>query len=360
MKFRDKLFDKVYGCLVGGTIGDAIGGPTEMMHYKTIKRLFGRVTDMMDYGPACLFGHAGLPAGHCTDDSLLKLILCDAIIHCQGRITAEDWGESWRRNFNPDPTVFYVSPLNSYFRLVNDDLPAREVGRGNMQANGSAMCIAPIGIINACDSYQAAYDTYEVASLLHTGLAREAAAAVSAAVAEAFKPDATIESVLEASMTFLTPRSGAREVLEPMLDLAKKSTNPEDYTYKFYEDFIQPSPYSKHPTDLIPEGYMETVNALETVGAALGIFYVSKGEAIETLLTTANFGLDCDTIGAISGSIVGAYKGGSAFPKKWCDLVDQVNSLEHLTVAEKMYTALLAHKRKLEIQVNSLDNLIFP
>jgi ADP-ribosylglycohydrolase len=35
------LFDKIYGCLLGGAIGDAMDGVTEMMHYRHIEAVFG-------------------------------------------------------------------------------------------------------------------------------------------------------------------------------------------------------------------------------------------------------------------------------------------------------------------------------
>ena len=352
----DRLFDKMYGCIVGGTIGDAIGGPTEMMHYQTIERLYGRVTDLIDYGPACLYGHAGWPAGHWTDDSIVKLILCDAIIRCQGRITAEDWGDSWREMLNPRDV--YVSPINAYFRLVNDRIPARDVGRGNMQANGTAMCIAPLGAINACDPFQAAYDTFEVGSLLHSGLAREAGAAIAAAVAEAFKITATPGSILDAATAYLTPRSGAAETLEPMFALARSVDSPRAFTVQFYEQFVRPVPYRPLHTDLVPEGYIETVDPLETVGAALGLFYVCGGDPEQTLVDTANFGHDCDSLGSINGAVAGAYAGAAAMPEKWRKLVDEVNNVDHRQVSADMYRALLNHKAHLESQIAALDTLL--
>src|SRR5439155_9471065 len=39
-----KLFDKVYGWLLGGAIGDAFGIRTEMMHYRDIEAQYGRVS----------------------------------------------------------------------------------------------------------------------------------------------------------------------------------------------------------------------------------------------------------------------------------------------------------------------------
>jgi ADP-ribosylglycohydrolase len=220
------------------------------------------------------------------------------------------------------------------------------------------MCIAPIGVINACDPYSAAYDTFEVASLLHSGMAREAAAATAAAVAEAFKPEATPDSVLLAATAYLTPRSGAFEALEPMLALAKSVDSYTDFTEQFYEHFLVPSVGPSFKNENVPEGYHETVDPMETLGAALGLFYLADGDPVETLIETANFGRDCDSIGAINGSIAGAFKGASALPEKWIRLVDEVNNVDHSHVSEGMYQAVLAHKRTLENQVADMDSLL--
>ena len=48
----DRLTDKIYGCLMGGLIGDAMGAPTEGMHYENIIEEFGSngVTDFEGVG----------------------------------------------------------------------------------------------------------------------------------------------------------------------------------------------------------------------------------------------------------------------------------------------------------------------
>ena len=48
----DRLTDKIYGCLMGGLIGDAMGAPTEGMHYENIIEEFGPngVTDFEGVG----------------------------------------------------------------------------------------------------------------------------------------------------------------------------------------------------------------------------------------------------------------------------------------------------------------------
>ena len=45
------LFNKIYGCLVGGSIGDAFGIRVEMMHYLDIKEQYGWVTHFDDLPP---------------------------------------------------------------------------------------------------------------------------------------------------------------------------------------------------------------------------------------------------------------------------------------------------------------------
>ena len=143
-----------------------------------------------------------------------------------------------------------------------------------------------------------------------------------------------------------------------MLALARSEDNPENFTVRFYEKFVKIAPYRHQATELIPEGYMETVDAMETVGAALGLFYVCKGDAVQTLIATANFGHDCDTIGAITGSLAGAYQGASHFPERWLRLVDKENNVDHEKVAEGMYAALLSNKSALETQIGMLNKLL--
>ena len=61
----DRLSDKIYGCLLGGLIGDAMGAPTERLHYKEIIEKYGPdgVTDFEGVG---------------TDDTAIRDQLIDA------------------------------------------------------------------------------------------------------------------------------------------------------------------------------------------------------------------------------------------------------------------------------------------
>ncbi len=78
----DGLTDKIYGCLMGGLIGDAMGAPTEGKHYERIIEEFGPdgVTDFEGVG---------------TDDTAIRGQLIDAIFKGDGRPTVDHFGQSF-------------------------------------------------------------------------------------------------------------------------------------------------------------------------------------------------------------------------------------------------------------------------
>ena len=87
-----QLYEAIYGCLLGGAIGDAMGGATEMMSYRHIEEVFGTVEALLTRGPDPRTARfePGAPAGQVTDDTRLRNLLCSAIIrarpHHGGRV----------------------------------------------------------------------------------------------------------------------------------------------------------------------------------------------------------------------------------------------------------------------------------
>jgi ADP-ribosylglycohydrolase len=138
------VYEKVYGCLCGGIIGDALGAPTEGMHYDEIAQKYGWVEEF---------------AGAGTDDSAIKQILCQAILEHGGYVTADEWAEAFLKNKDNYYPLFYIPVRNMFHKLESRlSLPVY-AGMGNMHSSSSAMSISPMGIINACDPRQAAVET---------------------------------------------------------------------------------------------------------------------------------------------------------------------------------------------------------
>ena len=79
-------------------------------------------------------------------------------------------------------------------RLANVD--PRTGGLGNMVNCGAAMYAAPVGIVNACDPTAAYREAIEIFSAHQTSYGLEAAGVMAACVAEAFRPEASVDSII--------------------------------------------------------------------------------------------------------------------------------------------------------------------
>ena len=293
------LYDKVYGCLVGGLIGDAMGAPVEGWEYKKIIEAHGEVSDF---------------SGDGTDDSAIKLILCDAIIKNDGYVTADEFAESFLRN-RKYYNLFYT-PVKNMFHKIEDklELPVY-AGMGNQQSSSSAMAISPMGIINACNPRQAALETYDVAGLIHAGtttFCRDAACAMAAAVAEAMNPDSTVDSVIAASTAYLHRISShiIIEYIDKIVNLAKSLNDYEKFREEIYENHLQ---------SLI-------CDSRETVPCALALFYLAGGNPEKAIIYGANFGRDADTIATMVGALSGAFSGVHGLRDEWVEKIKKNNA----------------------------------
>jgi ADP-ribosylglycohydrolase len=287
------LFDKVLGCLLAGEIGDAMGAPAENKTYREIIAQYGEITDFSGSG---------------TDDSALKMILCDAIERSAGYPNADAWADAWlaaEEQFFKG--MFWFPVMNSFWRIRAEGIAPREAGLGNMASSSSAMCISPMGIINAGNPRQAALETYELAGLIHHNFARDGACSMAAATAAAFCPDASVDSILAAAVETLPQRSAAtmRGCIQTTLALAREIGDYAAFRERYYIDCILPG--------------IAMPDARETVPVALALLYLAGGDPRQTILYGANFGRDADTIASMAGALAGALGGASSLPDAWIE-----------------------------------------
>ena len=69
------LYKKVYGCLIGGAIGDALGGPVEGREWtpEKLRETYGEIDRLMPYErPIGYHAHFHKAAGAYTDDTRMK------------------------------------------------------------------------------------------------------------------------------------------------------------------------------------------------------------------------------------------------------------------------------------------------
>jgi ADP-ribosylglycohydrolase len=347
------LFKKTYGALAGGAIGDAMGQVTEMMLYPTIERVHGWIDDLRDTGSAARFS-PNVPAGTYTDDTRLKHLFCEAIIRKGGRISADDLAETWREQMKG---WYYTPVLNAYFKLAVDHVRPRDAGRGNMSSNSTAMAIAPIGMLNACDPRQAAQDAYEVACLVHEDYALDAAAAIAAAVAEAFSPEASVQSIVQATTAYLDRCSEMRELIQRAVDLARTTGEYTRFRSEFYRTMLWQRPQGLGSEQTAPEGYYDIAEPRETIPTCLALVALARGRARDAILYSANFGRDADTIGSMVGGIVGAFEGIDGLPRAWVDRINAVNEVRQDELARRMLTCITAEIGRAQQRLRLVEQL---
>ena len=227
---QSKLYDKVLGCLYGGAIGDALGAPPEGKYPDQIRERYGWITDFVEpwEGPSPV----GKGDGRYTDDTHMIQILSKIYVE-QGnhldvfRFAKEivppiadevryvpERGQDMLlldRLFYPEKWLFIR------LRLANVD--PRMAGIGNMVNCGAAMYAAPVGIVNACDPPNAYREAIEIFSAHQYSFGLEAAGVMAACVAEAFKPDASVDSIVDTALAMAN--EGTRSAIAAVVDCAR-------------------------------------------------------------------------------------------------------------------------------------------
>jgi len=209
------------------------------------------------------------------------------------------------------------------------------------------MCISPVGIVHACHPELAALHAGHLAALIHVhdvAFCQDGARAMAAAVAAAFIPGATVESILDAARRAILPTSG-RELLDrvdAMQALALETgafAGFRDAVYELGDRFLMPI----------------TCDTRETVPLTLALFRLAGGDLRRMVTYGANLGRDADTIASMGGAIAGAWQGARALPEAWVAratagaLQDQYLMVEQLArVALKQSAEAEASRRALE------------
>src|ERR1700739_1889680 len=227
-----RLESHAFACLAYGVIGDAMGTPTENLEPAQIEERFGWVESFEGDG---------------TDDTIMRDLLAAALIRTGGFADADSWAEQWREQqdaiFGSKVGRFFPSVLHAAAKLRLGYLP-RSIAEGTMPSSSSAMAIAPVGIVNAGNPRAAAAQAMEIASLIHVtdvAFCQDGAAAVAAAIAEALMPEATVDTVLTASIGYLKPWSGEemRSLIAAALELANEAGAYKPFRERYHSKFRQ-------------------------------------------------------------------------------------------------------------------------
>ncbi len=365
---RPSLEDRTTGALVGAAVGDALGGAVEGWSPEAIvERHGGRVTGIVEpfhrdewrtARPIAPY-HKG--DGHVTDDTLMTHALVRVYEKVRDHLDAYAVADHLVPELIGEPRWIpelgaEALPLQRVFlaekwivaRLHYGHVDPREAGVGNIVNCGAAMYMAPVGVVNAGNPAGAYAEALDVAGAHQSSYGREAAGVFAAAVAAAFKPDATPESVVEDVLGLA--KDGTRAAVEAVCEAAARFDDFEAALGPLREavaafdtvgpEYRKPSLGARRPSRL---------HAIEELPVALGMLLVGRGEFRHTVLGSVNYGRDCDSIATMSGAIAGALAGAAAVPEEWSGEIARASRLDlHAPAAALTLVAREVFARDLE------------
>ena len=287
---RDWLEDRIRGCLAFAAVGDAAGEAFEDCTRDEVA-VYGDPLKRVRHGAV-------------TDDTGQLEALARALVDSGGELTAEGWHAALVTWFRESPTAEKAGPTTRA-RLEGRDVEADErVG----VTNGSAMRVAPAGLIHPGDAEAAVALAWLTSRPTHdTQVAAAAAGAIAAGVAVALRPGCGVEEVTEAcalgaalgnghgvrhGRTVALPRVSDR--IELAVDEARAGADLDDALGR------------------IEAAVGTSMLAFESVPAAVGVLAVAGGDPFETVRAAIRLGGDTDTIAAMAGALAGALHGFAA------------------------------------------------
>ncbi|MHB1318852.1 MAG: ADP-ribosylglycohydrolase family protein [Anaerolineae bacterium] len=321
------LRQKIRGCLAGSWVGSAMGAAVEGWSAQRIRETHGTFQELASYKHYRGYTDWQRLPGTTEDGIERQKLMNLAVIRKQDRITADDLVAVWVDVLDPDRMRFKQEPFDkSLLEMARAGVPPRELGRLWPFNNVVSMARAShtLGIINAGDPAAAAADVYDVGLVYaaETTFALRWAALYDAALAEALRPDATLESVLNTARTFAayrsqknTPYGGYDRVeqeVESALEIAARHKDP----MAMWDDL---SAYYNGGNYFV---YGQS-QANEVVAKGLAIVAASGGKLRPAMIAAVNYGRDTDCLAAVAGGLAGALSGADDLDPAW---IAQVNA----------------------------------
>lgn len=312
MSHRKK--SRFVGCLLGCACGDVLGSCVEMQSRGEILQQFPGL--LTDFQPS----DRGLGFGCYTDDTEMTLALARSILRC-GDVRGSDCAAAYAEAFTPQ---------RGYGRSAVKVLSALQQGAdwrrtGTMLfaegsfGNGGAMRIAPIGLLYGHLESVRLYEKVKAALwMTHTHPeAIDAALLQARAVGMMLMADAPLDS---------------QGLLDRLLEYAPESIL--NSKLKLLKELLSQQAAAAEVVAVFGCGVRSGDSWPPALWAALR--FSADPEA--AIIQAVNLGGDTDTIGAMTGALVGALHGDRWFPERWItQLENQQNGRDELiSVAERL------------------------
>lgn len=278
---------KFVGSLIGLAIGDSLGAQCEgCFSVEIIEDNISRY----------------------TDDTAMMIGIAESLIECHG-LNAEHMAKKFLENYEKEPWRGYGSGPPRIFKMIKqgakwDKTLDKELYPGGSFGNGSAMRVAPIGLLYRDDLNKLREAAYKSSMITHSHpLAMEGAALEAYAIALALKEE--------------------KEFLDKLIGFTKK----EVYQRKL-ERIRKLLPKKQNKREIVRE-LGNGIEAFNSVPTAIYSFLASSSFE-DSLIYSVSLGGDTDTIAAMCGAIAGAWWGVEKIPERWRERLENQKYIENL------------------------------
>lgn len=295
----------VRGAFFGAAVGDALGGPAELLSAEEIQEKYGVLTEMIGGG------WLNLEPGEYTDDTQMIIAVAKGILaspHSPG----EEIGRAFIRWYQSKPKDIGKTTLMSfrnYLRLGNWPEAARLTANtlNKLDSNGGLMRTLPVTFGYWNNLLAMAKWSAKICSMTH------------------YSQEGMTCCIFYNILVYFAGlrESSKREIITQALHTTDKFCKTLN---------IQPTKFFWHIIHHIQKGTPRIIprgNVLDTLAASLQSFLYT-GSFEEALVEVVNRGDDTDTAGTVTGGLAGAYYGYSSIPSRWLSDLKKTNELEEV------------------------------
>ncbi|MHC1590696.1 MAG: ADP-ribosylglycohydrolase family protein [Candidatus Helarchaeales archaeon] len=326
----NSLTAKIFGCIVGGAIGNAMGSIVENWTFDRIEKIYGKIEMPLD-----------LKRIESEDDHQIAMLFTDAYLEYRRNITPEDLAEVWKSKFKHADRFFWC--LRNALELLKRGVSPRQTGLYNINTGSAIMAIAPVGIFNMLEPDRAFSDALDLAFMYQPEPDAFCAAAMASGYAMAFKKSPSVDEIcktilnhsLNKDIKFWDDRKvcNIHESVKIGLEIADKYGTDWWSARKEIQDRL---------------GQWHPIEPIEVLSITTCLFKMTGGNYVEGLIAGTNIGRDSDTISNLIGGLCGAMHGYKCIPEDWMEGVQEINPslMDRFIRVANDFSALINHKIK--------------
>lgn len=278
--------DKAKGILLGLHVGDSLGASLEFCDPRDITDL---QTDIIGGGPF------DWDIGEATDDTQLMIMILESLVANEGKVNINDISDRFVKWMKSSPRDIGGTVREALSQISRGKSPFESGLRAEYsQGNGSLMRSAPLSILQVSKK-----DVEDQCSITH--------AHPNCIACDLIFNDA-LKNLIDGSdklSVYMTALSQSKELSDDLYKILKRVP---DLRWE----------------DIHSSGYV-----VDTLAYAFwGLLATSTFE--EALIKVVNRGGDADTLGAVCGSLCGAFYGVEGIPSRWLDVIKERNKIIEL------------------------------